>query len=257
MDREKSLVVMKIGGRAAESEALKALAKEMAFLEGRHRFLIVLGGGAEVTRISRLFGLSPRFIDGIRMTTAEEMEVVDMVLAGKINKKITRIFRTAGLNALGLSGSDGGLFTGTALEESSHTGRVDRVNRKTLEALLGADFLPVVSSTSMEAGGKALNINADEAAIALASAHPAKTLLFVSDIPGVLGSGQTVLPQLNEAAAAEAIDQGLITGGMIPKVQSSLKALRGGVETVIIGSYEFSGDLSSFMEGRGGTRIEL
>lgn len=193
------------------------------------------------------------------MTSPEEMGVVDMVLAGKMNKDITRIFRTAGLNALGLSGSDGGLFTGKGLSAESHTGKVDKVNRQSLEALLEAGFLPVVSSTSMEVGGKALNINADEAGLALASAHPAGALLFLSDIPGVLSGPEgesEILPRLDEKGVNRAIVEGVITGGMIPKVKSSLDALHKGVGVVIIGQYKTKGDLVSLLNGETGTRIE-
>jgi len=255
---KKPLAVIKVGGRAAEPEAMKKLGSEMAALQDRFRFLLVHGGGAEVSRISELFGLIPRFIDGVRLTSPEEMGVVDMVLAGKMNKDITRLLRTAGLNALGLSGSDGGLFTGEAVSAESHTGRVTEVNGTTLEVLLEGGFVPVVSSTSMEEGGKPLNINADQAALALAAAHPAAVLLFLSDIPGVLTGPflDRVIPRLNREAIARDIKDGTITGGMIPKVNSALEALDRGVGAVVIGQYNDSGDLSALLSGGKGTRIE-
>ncbi len=257
-DNQIPLAVVKVGGRAAEPAALKSLGKEMAELQDRFRFLLVHGGGAEVSRISEIFGLTPRFVQGVRLTSFEEMEVVDMVLAGKMNKDITRLLRTTGLNALGLSGSDGGLFTGRALGPDSYTGEVTGVNRATLEALLEGGFIPVVSSTSMEEGGKPLNINADQAALALASAHPARVLLFLSDTPGVLTGAalDRVIPRLDGPAVREAIDGGTISGGMIPKVNSALEALTRGVGAVVIGQYSNSGDLFALLKGAKGTRIE-
>lgn len=251
------LAVIKVGGRAAEPAALKKMGKEMAALHGEYRFLLVHGGGAEVSRISELFGLTPRFVDGVRLTSPDEMGVVDMVLAGKMNKDITRLLRIAGLNALGLSGSDGGLFTGRAVSDESHTGKVTAVNRVTLEVLLEGGFLPVVSSTSMDEAGKPLNINADQAALALAAAHPAGVLLFLSDIPGVLTGPalDRVIPRLDQQAILRDIAEGTITGGMIPKVNSAVEALNQGVGAVIIGQYNESGDLASLLQGDKGTRI--
>jgi len=257
---KKPTVLLKIGGRAAEPEPMTLLAGELARLSDRYTFIFVHGGGAEVSRISGIFGLTPQFVNGVRMTTAPEMEVVDMVLAGKMNKEITRLFRKQGLNALGLSGSDGGLFTGKALSGNTHTGNVTAVNAPLLALLSGAGYVPVISSTSMETTGKSLNINADEAALALAEALPADILIFISDIPGVLvpasgGGDPEVLPVLDTPGIRRQIEAGVITGGMIPKVESSAKALDSGVKAVVIGDYRRGGDLKALIEGRKGTKI--
>ena len=257
---EKPVVLLKIGGRAAEPEAMAHLAREMSALDGKYTFVFVHGGGAEVSRISGIFGLTPQFVNGVRMTTFPEMEVVDMVLAGKMNKDITRLFRKEGLNALGLSGSDGGLFTGKALDEQSHTGKVTAVNAGLLRLLTAEGYVPVVSSTSMEPGGKSLNINADEAALALAEALPADLLVFISDIPGILKpsedkSAPGVLSTLDSEGIRREIEAGVITGGMIPKVESSRQALTSGVGAVVIGDYSRGGDLEALLAGRKGTKI--
>ncbi len=258
----KPFIVIKIGGSAAGMKSLTSLAREMNELSKRFHFIFIHGGGVEVSRISKLFDLEPRFVDGIRMTTEKEMEVVDMVLAGKMNKNITRLFRKEGLNALGISGSDGGLFTGKAIEESNHTGKVSNVNTGLLNLLCDNEYIPVICSTSMEEEGKALNINADEAALAISATLPADSLIFISDIPGILKpSGKnkelTPLSVLDSGGIRQEIENGVISGGMIPKAESSLAALKKGVKEVIIGDYLGSGCLHSLLHGKKGTKIIL
>ena len=168
---KKDTVLIKIGGRAAAAESsLADLVREMADLKNRYDFILVHGGGAEVSRITKIFGLEPVFRDGVRMTSGPEMEIVDMVLAGKVNKSLVRMFSARGMKAVGISGSDGGLFTGASIDPAggSRTGRVERVNPEAALLLLRSGYLPVVASTSMDAEGGALNINADEAALEIA-----------------------------------------------------------------------------------------
>ncbi len=252
------IVCIKVGGKAAsDGAALAALIAEMVRLAARYRFFLVHGGGAEVTRVSGLLGLTATFRDGVRMTSAPEMEVVDMVLAGKMNKAIVRQFQAAGVGAFGLSGSDGRLFSGEPIEAGSHTGRITAVDPKPLTTLMEAGYLPIVASTSMSAQGVALNINADEAAFALAAKLPADTLLFLSDIPGILDAEKRLIPHLSGDGVREAIAAGVISGGMIPKVESSLKALADGVAGIVIGQYLTDGDLERLLAGKAGSRITL
>ena len=174
--------VIKIGGRAAsEKTALHAFLKEISILASRYHFILVHGGGAEVSEVTAKFGLTPVFKDGIRMTTPEEMDIVDMVLAGKMNKYLVRMCGRY-MPAVGLSGSDGKLFTGVRLAcgdgETTCTGEITEVDVSLLRLLLENGYTPVISSTSMDGDGTALNINADEAALAVAAAIPAKHLIF-------------------------------------------------------------------------------
>jgi len=253
---EKSVVCIKVGGKAASDEAaLSALIAEMVRLAGRYRFFLVHGGGAEVTRVSGLLGLKATFENGVRLTSPREMEVVDMVLAGKVNKGIVRRLQAAGVAAFGLSGVDGGLFTGERIAAESHTGRITAVDVHPLLTLMEAGYLPVVASASMTSLGVALNINADEAAFALAARLPADTLLFLSDIPGILDGEKRVMPHLTGEAVRSAISAGIISGGMIPKVESSMKALADGVAGVVIGQYLVDGDLERLLDGQTGSRI--
>lgn len=254
---DKKIIVIKTGGKAAsDKEAMKELFIEMKKLSGRYSFVFVHGGGAEVSRISKIFGLEPKFADGIRLTTEEEMEVVDMVLSGRMNKEIVRLANTTGLNALGLSGSDSFLFTGKRRSSDSHTGVVTDVRSGILKILMKESVVPVVSSTSMTAEGTALNINADEAALAVSADIKADRLFFISDIPGVMKEGK-VINVMNEKQIEEEIAEGVISGGMIPKVRSSVSALKEGVGSISIGEYKDAGDLELILDEKKGTSIVL
>jgi acetylglutamate kinase len=251
-------VTVKIGGRAASDKTVLArLAEEIGRLKKDMDIILVHGGGAEVSKVTKIFGLEPVFRDGVRMTSPEEMDIVDMVLAGKMNKYLVRLFNlyTA---AVGLSGSDGRLFTGKCLhcgdDETTCTGSITAVNPQLIEILIESGFLPVVSSTSMDEEGLPLNINADEAALALAAALPSSDLVFISDVPGIL-KDEGIIPVLTRSSAEAEIAAGVIAGGMIPKVRSSLEALEAGVERIIIGEYGDTGDLEKLLAGSSGSKI--
>lgn len=257
MGRE--LVVVKIGGKAAgEEDRLREMAAEMAALAKAKRFLVVHGGGAEVTAVSKRFGIEATFRDGVRLTSPAEMDVVDMVLSGRANKALVRILASAGLAAVGLSGSDGATFTARPLGGeaggAARTGEVEAIDTRLLELLMSHGFLPVLSSTSMDAQFRGMNVNADTVAFALAARLGAHTLLFLSDIPGVMHDG-TVIGDLDAAAARELVDRAVIQGGMVPKVTASLEAVAAGVGAVVIGQYEGPGSLERMLGGSSGTRI--
>jgi acetylglutamate kinase len=248
-------VLVKLGGRAADrEECLRELFAEMAALSDRFRFLLVHGGGAEVTRLSRSLGIEAVFKDGVRQTSPDEMDIVEMVLSGKVNKRLVRLCRGSGLNAVGVSGPDGGIFTGRLLDPESRTAEVDAIDRGLLDLLLENGYLPVISPTSMDGEGRGVNINADAVAFRLASELVSFSLVFLSDIPGIMMDGK-LIPEISAAEGQDLIGRGVITGGMIPKVHSSLEAIQRGVEHVIIGQYEKQGALQSLLEGKMGTRI--
>ena len=176
-----------------------------------------------------------------------------------MNKYLVRTFSSY-MPAVGVSGSDGNLFTGRRIAcgdgEVTCTGKVETVNPGLLHLLLANGYVPVVSSTSMDPEGEPLNINADEAALAIAAALPSTHLLFLSDVPGILKKGE-VIPLLTGEDTEREIGAGIIAGGMIPKVRSSIKALEEGVEDIIIGQYTDAGDLAALLTGNSGTRIVL
>lgn len=252
------IFVIKIGGTAAEDRHnLEALCDEMAAVCREHHVILLHGGGAEVTAVSRKFGIEAVFKDGVRQTSPEEMDVVDMVLRGRINSQLVRLLRTRGLNAVGLGGSDGGTFTGGPLGgpgTGTRTGEITRVDPALITTLLGAGYVPVLCSTSMDAAGAGLNVNADTAAFQVASALKAAVLVFLSDIPGVISDG-SVLQALSEQEARDLVGRGVIAGGMVPKVTASFDAMNRGVTKVIIGRYESPGALARLLYGKEGTRL--
>lgn len=248
-------ICIKAGGRVTvDAERLQHLTREVAELRREQPVVFIHGGGTEVSRVSGVFGLESVFRDGIRLTSAAEMQIVDMVLAGGENKRLVRAFNVAGCAAAGISGTDGPTFTGKSLDGTTRTGAVTGTDMRLLSALIASGFLPVLSSVSMDAEGGALNINADEAALAVAVGMQAEHLVFLSDTPGVRKGGE-VISTLDRATAEREIETGTITGGMIPKVRSSLQALDEGVGEIIIGEYTKPGDLKRLIAGAVGTRL--
>lgn len=256
------LLVIKLGGAAADHESsLHAFTRELAALvEAGARVVLVHGGGAEVSALSRRVGLQPRFRDGVRITTPEEMPYVDMVLCGAVNKRLVRTLGAAGLQAVGLSGSDGPMFTGAPLDgaaaaaQGNHTAEVERVDARLPLLLIKHGYLPVIAPTSVQPPARAVNINADTVALRLAPALGADRLLFLSDVPGILKDGAGLAALTPDQAAAE-IASGTITGGMIPKVEAALHALAQGVRRVVIGQFAAPGDLVNLLTGAAGTTM--
>lgn len=256
-------ILIKIGGKPAESEALlQNIATEIKHLQDKKscRFIFVHGGGTSVSAIQKQYGIEPVFIDGKRKTSAAEMDLVDMGLAGKVNKSLVRKFHQSGLRAVGLCGSDGSTFLSKdALiqdDGENRTGSINHVDTSLIELIMKAGYFPVISSVSSDSAGRGMNINADEAALALAKALKADSLIFISDIPGIL-INTMVRSQLNEAEIEKYIAEGNIQGGMIPKARTSLTALRSGVRQIQITNYENPGDLSLIMQGKKGSSIVL
>lgn len=255
---KKPVIIIKTGGQAAENEeALTFMAREIKELSTEYNFIFVHGGGSTVSEIQRVYGIEPFFKDGIRITSEKEMDLVDMGLAGKMNKKLVRLFNKNGVPAVGISGADGTTFTGESIaDKSCRTGKIIRTDTKLIETLLENGFTPLLSSVSSDADGGALNINADEAAIAAGTACKADKILFISDIPGIM-KGNKKCRELNKSEIDKLIDQKIINGGMIPKVRSSLKALEEGAGTVVIGDYREYMDLEKLLSGEKGTKIWL
>lgn len=255
----KQTIVIKTGGKVAViSKELTSLITEIKKLKHDYNFALVHGGGAEVTSMSKVFGLEAQFIDGVRMTTQSEMDIVDSVLAGKVNKRVVREFQSLGVNAVGLSGNDGKIFVGKSIDShgKNRTGRVTKINPELLNILMEANFTPIINSVSMEENGKPLNINADDAALAISSAIKAEKVIFLSDIPGILKNDE-VLTDVNPEIINKEIQAGVIKGGMIPKVNNSIEALNNGTHSVVISNYESDGDLAKLIKNQKGSVITL
>lgn len=253
-------LIVKIGGTvAADSECTARLIEEVAAV-GRPAIL-VHGGGKAVSSLSTTLGMAPQFRDGIRITTPAEMEVVDMVLAGAVNTELVRLSLRHGLSALGLTGADGGLLTGRLLlpEDSgvtnTRTARPHRVDPTVLQVALAAGYLPIVATVGTGEDGEAVNINADEAAQAIAEALEGATLCYLSDTPGVLDDRGAVIRQIDPATVESLISSDTVRDGMAAKLRSCANAVTSGVQEVMIGQYVNRGDLARVISGESGTTI--
>ena len=257
---EKPTIVIKVGGAAAGDQAtFSQFIADAAALRARASIVLVHGGGAQVTALARRLGIEPVFANGVRMTGEAEMDVVDMVLCGLMNKQIVRAMVARGIPAVGVSGSDGALFVGRPIQDAdgnpSRTGTLDHCDPGLLHTLLAADYLPVVASTFTDGSGGGLNLNADDAALAIAGALAVESMLFLSDTSGVLDKAGTLIPALSASAVEAAIADETITGGMVVKSRACLAALNNGAKNIIIGRYGEPGDLERLLFQACGTRI--
>jgi len=241
-----TLRVYKIGGPALEDPDL--IAPLAAEVRAQERVLLVHGGGRHIERLLKALGIASRFVGGRRETSPEAMEVVEQVLSGGTNKTLAAGLTTAGVPAVGLSGRDGGLIRARLSPELGRVGTPDRIDPRVLHALWDAGFVPVVSPVSSGPDGEAVNVNADEAALALARALAATSLVYLSDVDGVRAETGT-LTTLSAQDARRLTESGVITGGMAMKVQAALDAAAAGiVEVVVAGKARLAG-------GFAGTRV--
>jgi acetylglutamate kinase len=241
--------VYKLGGPALEdADLLPALAEELR--RARGRVLVVHGGGRHVERELKARGLESRFVGGRRETSAEAMEVVEMVLSGVVNKGLAAGLTAAGLPAIGLSGRDAGLLRARVQPGLGRVGRPESVDARVLEAAWGAGLVPVVSPVSQGVDGGPLNVNADEAALALAVALRADALVYLSDVDGVRLDAHPVA-SLSADEVRHHVAQGAITGGMAMKVDTALQAVAAGVPEVIVAGK------ARLVGGFPGTRLHL
>ncbi len=254
-------IVVKYGGAAMEGSGLRELfAADVARLAAAGvRVVIVHGGGAEITRTAAALGHQTAFIDGQRVTDREMAGIVLMVLAGRTNKEVVRLFAGAGARAVGLSGVDGGLILARKLRPNGldlgFVGEAETVDTSLVTTLLDGGFLPVIAPTALGADNEVYNVNADVAASAVAVALGAAMLIYVSDVAGVMVDGAVAL-QLTPEGARELIGAGIISGGMIPKIESAIDALDHGVGAVSIVDGRDPGALARHLTaGLAGTRI--
>ena len=220
-------VVIKYGGHAMDKDELNAaFADDMAFLQQSMRLVVVHGGGPQINALLNRLAIESRFEKGLRVTDADTMQAVEMVLCGQVNKTVVSRFLQHGARAAGLSGRDAGLLRARVKDPVlGLVGDVEKVDASVLSCLLDGGFLPVVAPVASGPEGQALNINADTAAGAVAGALHADYFVLISDVPGVLDADKKLIPSLDCARIAELIEAGVINGGMIPKVQSCLHAL--------------------------------
>lgn len=238
----RKVIVVKYGGSAMVDEELKKKVIEDVVLLKLVGFkpIIVHGGGKEISRWVEKTGMEPNFINGLRVTDEPTMEIAEMVL-NRVNKSLVQLIHQLGVKAVGVSGKDGTLLHVhkklSGGQDIGYVGDIDEVNPKILWDLLANDYLPVVCPVGFDDHFDTYNINADDAACAIAKAMKAEKLAFLSDIEGVyrdFSDKSTLISELTIEEAEEFIDQGIVGGGMIPKLGGCIDALKGGVTRVHI-----------------------
>lgn len=237
--RAASLRVIKLGGRAQRDPRLASVLADL--VRAGEKIVIVHGGGDQISELQRQAGREPQFIQGRRVTTREDLDLIRMVLSGSTNKELVASLVTAGIRAVGISGEDSALISGPRAFDGTlgEVGTPDHVDAHLLLLLLDHGYTPVVSPVARHVdSGAPLNVNGDDAAAALAVALGASELTFVADVAGVLEQNGDVIPELSAARAELLIEAGTATGGMIAKLQAAQPALAGGVRCVRIAGLE-------------------
>ena len=247
---DEEIVVVKYGGHAMGEEAsARSFARDIVLLEQTAvNPVVVHGGGPQIGDMLNRLGIKSEFAGGLRVTDAATIEVVEMVLAGSINKQIVGYINAAGGKAVGLCGKDGNMVlarkvTRTMVDPGSHiekvvdlgfVGEPSKVDVTVLNQILGRELIPVLAPVAASAEGGTFNVNADTFAGAIAGALKAKRLLLLTDVPGVLDKSKSLIKELSIDDARRLIAEGTISGGMIPKVETCIYALEAGVEGVVI-----------------------
>jgi len=247
---DEETVVVKYGGHAmGEEQMARDFARDIVLLEQTAiNPVVVHGGGPQIAAMLKKLGIKSEFVDGLRITDKDTVEIVEMVLAGSINKPIVGYINAAGGRAIGLCGKDGNMVqaqkvTRTVTDPGSNiekivdlgfVGEPDKVDTKILSEVIGRELIPVLAPLATSANGGTFNVNADTFAGAIAGALKAKRLLLLTDVPGVLDKDKNLITELSVADARRLIADGTISGGMIPKVETCIYALEQGVQGVVI-----------------------
>ncbi len=234
------VVVIKYGGNAMVNEQLKQQVMEdivLLWLIGV-KVVLVHGGGPEINDLMNKLGKKAEFVDGLRVTDKETVDIVQMVLAGKVNKTLVNLLETKGGKAMGLSGMDGRLIQATVKDERlGYVGEITHIHIKPVFDLLEKGYIPVISTLGCDSEGNTYNINGDTAAARIAGALNAQRLIMMTDIAGILRDKEDPTSLITEITADEAVklyEDGVISGGMIPKVDCCVEAIRRGVKNVVI-----------------------
>ena len=234
------IAVIKYGGNAMVNEEIKdSVMRDIVLLNLIGvRVVLVHGGGPEITDMLQRVGKESRFVNGLRVTDRDTVEIVQMVLAGKVNKSLVNLIQNKGGKAIGLSGMDGHLIEARTRDpELGFVGEITKVNVQPLLDMLERGYIPVVSTLGCDNAGNVYNINADTAAARIAGALHAECLISMTDICGILrdkDDPSTLIPEIGVNEAPELVRQGVINGGMIPKVECCINAIEWGVQKVFI-----------------------
>lgn len=234
----KQTLVIKFGGNAMVNHELKHdFASDVVLLKmvGINP-VVVHGGGPQIGTMLKKIGKESEFIDGMRVTDKETMDIVEMVLGGQVNKEIVQLIQSHGGNAVGLSGKDGGLITAKKLKKDSndielgHVGEVDKINTEVVSLLDSGQFIPVISPVGVGEDGCSYNINADTVAGKIAEELQAEKLILLTNVRGLLDKDDKLMTGLDSKIVDELIANGTIHGGMLPKIKTALNAVKAGVK---------------------------
>ncbi|MBQ9780266.1 MAG: acetylglutamate kinase [Clostridia bacterium] len=234
------IVVVKYGGNAMIDETLKQQVMEdiaLLWLIGV-KVVLVHGGGPEISDMMKKLGKKPEFVDGLRVTDKETVDIVQMVLAGKVNKSLVTLLQMKGGHAVGLSGMDGGIIEARIKDERlGYVGEITKIRTRPITDLLEKNYIPVVSTVASDHQGNVYNINGDTAAAYIAGALGAARLIMMTDVAGILrdkDDPSTLITGITVPEARKLYEEGIISGGMIPKVDCCIEAINAGVQTVTI-----------------------
>ncbi|MBQ8203338.1 MAG: acetylglutamate kinase [Clostridia bacterium] len=234
------VIVIKYGGNAMIDEQLKQQVMEdiaLLWLIGV-KVVLVHGGGPEISELMNKLGKEPKFVDGLRVTDKETVDIVQMVLAGKVNKTLVNLLEMKGGKAMGISGMDGCLIEAKPKSEKlGFVGEITNINIEPVTDLLEKGYIPVISTIGCDRQGNAYNINGDTAAAYIAGAMNAEKLFMMTDIDGILrdkNDPTTLIPHVTVSEAKKLYDEGVVSGGMIPKVDCCIEAISKGVKNVTI-----------------------
>ena len=234
------IVVIKYGGNAMIDDQLKQQVMEdivLLWLIGV-KIVLIHGGGPEINDLMNKLGKKAEFIDGLRVTDKETVDIVQMVLAGKVNKTLVNLLEMKGGKAMGISGMDGRLIEASPKDKKlGYVGKITKINIEPVMDILEKGYIPVISTIGCDKKGNAYNINGDTAAAYIAGAINAERLIMMTDIDGILrdrNDPSTLIPQVTVSQAKELYDKGIVSGGMIPKVDCCIEAIEKGVKNVII-----------------------
>ena len=245
-----SIIVIKYGGNAmADSDLVESFCNDIVFLkQSGLKPVIVHGGGPQIGSMLERLGIKTKFESGMRITDEDTLEVVEMVLAGRINKNIASKINSSGGKAVGISGKDGSMIVAEKLTKQNgsnesniekiidlgYVGFPKKINNTIIETLIKDDFIPIIAPLGIGVDGKTYNINADTAAGAIASSLKSKRLLNLTDVEGVIDSNNNLLEEVNGKKIDEMIESGEVSGGMIPKLNTCLDSVNNGVDAAVI-----------------------
>lgn len=234
------VVVIKYGGNAMVDETLKQQVMEdiaLLWLIGV-KVVLIHGGGPEISDMMKKLGKQPEFIDGLRVTDKETVDIVQMVLAGKVNKSLVTLLQMKGGHAVGLSGMDGGIIEASIKDERlGYVGKITKVRSQPITDLLEKNYIPVISTVASDRQGNTYNINGDTAAAYIAGAMNAERLIMMTDVAGILrdkDDPSSLIPRVTVEQAKQLYADGIVSGGMIPKVDCCIEAINAGVKNVTI-----------------------